>query len=86
MNHALVGCTGGFVPERHGVKTEGAVWSDKCRCGLIGLRHLDLKVSGVCVEETQLVVSCSSVDNLIDAGEGEGILGASLVKVLEIDT
>ena len=43
-------------------------------------------VAGVCVEETQRIVSCGSVDDLIDAGEGEWILGASLVKVLEIDT
>ena len=43
-------------------------------------------VSGVCVEEAQRVVSCGSVDDLIDAGEGEGILGASLIEVLEIDT
>ena len=38
-------------------------------------------VAGVCVEATQRIVSCGSVDNLIDAGEGEGILWASLVKV-----
>ena len=86
LNHALICCAGVFEPEGHCVKTEGAIWSDKCRCSLIGLRHLNLMVSGVCVEETQSVVSCGSVDNLIDAREGEGILGASLVKVLEIDT
>ena len=39
----------------------------------------------VCVEETQRIVSCDSVDDLIDVGEGEGILWASLVEVLEID-
>ena len=43
-------------------------------------------VAGVCVEETQRIVSCGSVDNLIDAGEGEGILWASLVKVFKINT
>ena len=53
LNHALIGGTGIFEPERHGVKTEGAVWSDKCRCGLIRLLHRDLMVSGVCVEEAQ---------------------------------
>ena len=42
-------------------------------------------VAGICVEETLRIVSCGSIDNLIDAGEGEGILWASLVKVLEID-
>ena len=85
-DHALIGCTGVFEPKRHGVKTEGAVWRDKCCCGLIGLRHLNLMVSVVCVEETQSVVSCGSVDNLIDAREGEGILWASLIEVLEINT
>ena len=48
--------------------------------------HLDLMVSGVCIKETQRIVSCGSVNNLIDAGEGEGILRASLVEVFEIDT
>ena len=43
-------------------------------------------VAGVCVEETQRIVSCGSIDNLINAGEEEGILSASLVEVLEIDT
>ena len=43
-------------------------------------------VTGVCVEETQRVVSCGGIDNLIDTGEGEGILWASLVKVFKIDT
>ena len=42
-------------------------------------------VAGICVEETQRIVSCGSVDNLIDAGEGEGILWASLVKVFKIN-
>ena len=50
LNHALVGSTGVFEPERHGVETEAAIWCDECRCGLIRLRHLDLMVSGVCVE------------------------------------
>ena len=86
LNHALIGRTGVFEPERHSIETKGAVRSNECRCGLIGLRHLDLMVSGVCIEETQRVVSRGSIDNLIDAGEGEGILRASLVKVLEIDT
>ena len=31
-------------------------------------------------------MSCGSVDDLINAGEGEGILRASLVEVFEIDT
>ena len=53
LNHALIGCTGVLEPERHGIKKEGDVWGDKCRCGLIRLRHLNLMVSGVCVEETQ---------------------------------
>ena len=53
LNHALVGCTGVSESERHGVEIERAVWSDECRCGLIGLRHFDLMVSGVCVEEAQ---------------------------------
>ena len=82
LNHALIGCTGVLKPERHGVKTEGVVWGDKCRCGLIGLRHLDLMVSGVSIEETQRVVSCGSIDGLIDVGEEEGILRASLIEVL----
>ena len=30
-------------------------------------------------------MSCGSVDDLVDAREGEGILGASLVEVFEID-
>ena len=45
----------------------------------------DSMVAGICVEETQRIVPCGSVDNLIDAREGEGILWASLIKVLEVD-
>ena len=29
---------------------------------------------------------CGSVDDLVDAGEREGVLWASLVKVFEVDT
>ena len=53
LNHALICCAGVFEPKRHCVETEGAVWCYKCRCGLVELRHLDLVVAGVCVEETQ---------------------------------
>ena len=42
-------------------------------------------VSGICVEETQRVVFSCGIDDLIDAREGKGILGASLVKVFEVD-
>ena len=31
-------------------------------------------------------MSCGGVDDLVDAREGEGILGASLVEVFEVDT
>ena len=48
--------------------------------------HLDLMVSGVCVEETQCIMSCGSIDDLINAGEREGILRAVLVEVFKIDT
>ena len=30
-------------------------------------------------------LSCGSIDDLVDAREGEGILGAGLIEVLEID-
>ena len=30
-------------------------------------------------------MSCGSIDDLVDAGEGEGILRAGLIKVFEID-
>ena len=30
-------------------------------------------------------MSCGGINDLVDAGEGEGILRASLVKVFEID-
>ena len=43
-------------------------------------------VSRVCIEETQRVMSCCGIDDLIDAREGKGILGASLVEVFEVDT
>ena len=86
LNHALISCAGIFEPERHGVETEGAIWCDECRCGLVRLRHLDLMVSGVCDKETQGVVSCGSTNDLINVGEGEGILRESLIEVLEIDT
>ena len=43
-------------------------------------------VAGICVEETQRIVSYGGIDNLIDAGEREGILWASLVEVFEINT
>ena len=53
LNHALVGCAGVLEPGRHSVEAEGHIRSDECRCGLVGLRHLDLVVTGVCAEETQ---------------------------------
>ena len=31
-------------------------------------------------------MSCGGIDDLINAGEGEGILRASLIEVFEIDT
>ena len=53
LNHALICCAGVFEPEGHCVKIEGAIWSDKCRSGLIGLLHLNLVVTRVCIEEAQ---------------------------------
>ena len=53
LNHALVGGVGVFEPEGHGVEAEWPIWGDKCCCGLIGLLHFDLMVSGICIEETQ---------------------------------
>ena len=85
LNHALVSGPGIFEPEGHGVEVEWPIWGNECRCGLIGLLHLDLMVSGVCVEETQRVVTCGSINNLIDVREGEGILRAGHVEVFEID-
>ena len=52
LNHALVGGADVFQPEGHSVEAERPVWGYKCRYGLIGVRHLDLMVSGVWVEET----------------------------------
>ena len=43
-------------------------------------------VAGICIEETQRIMSYGSIDNLIDAREQEGILRAGLVEVFEIDT
>jgi hypothetical protein len=42
-------------------------------------------VSGICIKKAQRVVACGGVNDLINAGKGEGILRASLVKVFEID-
>ena len=53
LNHALVGGAGVFEPEGHSVEAERPVWGNECRCGLIGLLHFDLMVSGECIEETQ---------------------------------
>src|SRR4051812_5195175 len=85
LNHALICCAGVFEPKGHRVEAECAVWCDECRCGLVRFCHLDLMVAGICVEEAQRIVSCGGVDNLINAGEGEGILWASLVKVFKIN-
>ena len=85
LNHALIGCSGILKPERHSVEAERAIWRYESCCSLVGLYHVYLIVSRVCVEETQRVVSCCGADDLIDAREGKGILGASLVEVFEVD-
>ena len=85
LDHALVGGADVLEPERHGVEAKRPIWCNECCCGLIGLLHFDLMVSGICIKEAQLIVTCGSVDDLINAGKREGILRASLVKVFEID-
>ena len=85
LNHMLLCGACVLEPEGHGVEAEWPIWGDECCCSLIALLHFDLMVSGICIKETQRVVSCGSVDDLINAGEGEGILRASLVEVFEID-
>ena len=52
LNHALVGGADIFESEGHGVEAEWPMWGNECRCGLIGLLHFNLMVSGVCVKET----------------------------------
>ena len=86
LNHALICCAGVFKSEGHRVEAEWSLRSDECRCGLVCFRHLDLMIARVCVQEAQRIVPCGSIDNLVDAGEREGILRASLVKVIEIDS
>ena len=53
LNHALIYCAGVFESEGHCVEAEWPIWSNECRCGLVFFCHLDLMVSGVCVEEAQ---------------------------------
>src|SRR4051812_302197 len=40
-------------------------------------------VTGVCVEETQRIMSCGGIDNLIDTGEGKGSFGQALLRSLK---
>ena len=40
-------------------------------------------VARICVEETQRIVSCGSVDNLIDRGRGKGSFGQALLRSLK---
>ena len=86
LNHALICGAGVLEPEGHGIEAEWPVWGNKCYFSLIGFLHFDLMVSRVCIEETQRVVSGCGIDDLIDAREGKGILGPSLVKVFEVDS
>src|SRR5215216_2671663 len=84
FDHALVSGTSAFKPKRHSVETERPIRGDKRRCGLVGLLHLNLMVSGVSVEETQGVVSCGHINNLVNAGRWERVFGASLIEVFEM--
>src|SRR3954462_7573885 len=86
LNHALICCAGVFEPKGHCVEAEWAVGRDECCCSLVGFCHLYLMVTGVCVEETQGIVSCGGIDDLINSREGKGILWAGLIKVFEVDT
>ena len=52
LDHALVCHAGVLEPEGHGIEAKWPIWGDKCCCGLIGLLHFDLMVSGICIEET----------------------------------
>ena len=85
MNHALIDCAGILEPEGHSVEAIRVIWRYKSCFSLVRLYLLYLMVSRVCVEKTQRVVSSCGIDDLIDAREGKGILGASLVEVFEVD-
>src|SRR3954470_22165929 len=74
LNHALICCAGVFEPEGHCVEAEWAVRRDECYCGFVRFGHLYLMVAGVCVKETQGIVSWSGIDDLINLREGKGIL------------
>ena len=67
LNHALVWGAGILEPEGHGVEAEWPIWGNECCCGLVGFYNLNLMVSGVCIEETQSIMSCSCINNLVNA-------------------
>ena len=85
LNHALVGSPGVFESKGHSIEAEGTVRGDECGCSLVQFFHLDLVVSGIGIEETQRIVSCGCVNDLVDAGQWEGVFRASLVEVFEVE-
>ena len=48
--------------------------------------HRDLIISRVSVHEREYLVTCCSIDQLVDPRKREAVFGASLVKISEVDT
>ena len=63
----LVGSPSVFESEGHNVEAEGTVRGDERGCSLVRFLHLYLMVSRIGIEETQIIMPCCYVNNLVDA-------------------
>src|SRR3954468_15248849 len=73
-------------PEGHRNIAEGSKGSNERRLLLVLNCHFDLMITRICIQKTQTLATCRSINDLINTGEGKRICWTSLIKVYVIHT
>src|SRR4051812_43005049 len=82
----LISCLGTLEPKGHRYIAEGSKRSYECCLLLVLNCHLDLMITRICIQKSQMLTTRRSINNLINTGEGKRICWASFVKICVIHT
>jgi len=68
VHQSLVGCSGVFEAKRHNSVKIISVVCDEGGLVHVGCGHGDLIVTGICIQETEYVISCRAVNKSVNVG------------------
>src|SRR6266536_5281864 len=86
LNTTLISRLGTLESKRHRYIAEGSKGSDE-RCLLLVLNcHLDLMITRISIQKTQMLTTRRSINDLVNTVESKRISRASLIKICVIHT